>query len=310
MNTVHLDEMTDSHWEVLCRPDARPQFSPLRDMIFEPGTRDDWDALHELHYKSTNSTGGRYYRVSLYGELIGVCVMTSPRGLLRPRHKLFPTLRPAGSGLGGKDTTLTNTHRYKWINANACLNSRTVVDTMYRGVGVAYRLLNLAARAEGKRFCEIQSSMSRFNLFAQKAGFVFAKPEQSVYYEAGLEFFRLNFRSKPVDWVAVMDEYRAMPENKQRVIKKKMTEFYFKRSANERTGNKRGGHGRREILQESFNRVAELGFGELLKNTQQIVFAMPLYGVYENPDAGRDLPERFPLVWFDRQKPNEPLIVD
>lgn len=299
MKVVHLDELDDSYWLVHERHKPKAQFSPLKEMIFEAGTRADWDELHELHYKATSSTGGRYYRVSLDGQLVGVCVMTAPRGLLRPRHDLFPALKPVGLN---KDTTLTNTYRYKWLNANACLNSRTVVDTMYRGVGVAYRLLNLAARAEGKRFCEIQSSMSRFNFFAQRAGFTFAKPKPSMYYEVGLEFFHLNFKSNPVDWVALMEEYRAMSEAKQAVIQRKVGEFYYKRSATERTGNNRGEKGQ--------NRVLEMGFGELLKNTQQIVFAMPLYGVYENPDAGRTLPERFPLSWFDRQPTDQPLLVD
>ena len=285
-------------WEtqVTVIDNPKPQFPLLREMIFETGTKDDWEELHELHYKSTNGTSGRYYRVTLHGQLIGVCVMTSPRGLLAPRHELFPHLKP-----GPGETKITNTYRYKWLNENTCLNSRTVVDTMFRGVGVAYRMLNLAARVEGKRFCEIQSSMSRFNLFAQKAGFKFAKARPAPCYKEGLNFFRLNFRSNPIDYVALCEEFNSLPERHREVLLRKTREFYYKHSALEKTGKNRD---------KGMARVNSMSFPEVLKNLQQLVFAMPLYGVYENPDAGRVLPKRMPLIWFDRQPTNAPLIVD
>lgn len=286
-----------SHETVVnCFENPVPVFGPLEDMLFEPGNREDWDALHELHYKSTGKTNGRYYKVSLHGETIAVCVMTSPRGLLAPRHEMFPRLKP-----GKGETKMTNTYRYVWLNKNSCLNSRTVVDTMYRGIGVAYRLLNLAARAEGKRFAEIQSSMSRFNLFAQKAGFLFAKPKHGQHYEAGLQFFMLNFKSNPVDYVAIMDELNGHPEPVRDVMISRMREFYYQHSALEKTGKNR---------HKGTDRVDAMPQGELLKNIQQLVFAIPLYGVYENPDAGRELPKTLPLTAFDRQATNEPLILD
>lgn len=282
--------------EVIYNPKPRAHFALLEEMWFEPGTKDDWEALHELHYKSTSGTSGRYYRVTLHNELIGICVMTSPRGLLAPRHELFPALKPDGA-----DTKITNTHRYKWLNKSSCLNSRTVVDTMFRGVGIAYRLLNLAARAEGKRFAEIQSSMSRYNQFAQKAGFKFTKPKPSQHYEAGLEFFRTHFRANPVDFVAVLAEFKSKPLDEQVILEQKTREFYYAHSAIEKTGKNRD---------KGTTRVDAMNFAEVLKNLQQLIFAMPMYGVYENPDAGRELPKRFPLIWFDRQPVTSPLILD
>jgi hypothetical protein len=271
-------------------------FMPLRDIIFEPGTRDDWEELHELHYKATNSTMGRYYRAVLNKELIGICVMSAPRGLLSQRHEMFPNIKP-GTG----DTKITNVYRFKWLNDNVSLNSRTVVDTMYRGVGIAYRLLNLASRVEGKRLVEIQSSMSRYNLFAQKAGFKFAKPRMAPNYEEGLEFFRNNFKSNPADYVAICQEYENLPEKMQKVIGRKTREFYYQRSSLEQTGKNRG---------VGMVKVNEMPFPVVMKNLQQLVFATPLYGVYENPDFGRVLPKTMPLIWFDRQPTDKPLIVD
>lgn len=285
----------DHNWKVvrLSGP-GQPNFPLLDEMVFEPGTRDDWETLHELHYKAVGRTGGRYYRVSLRGELVGVCIMTQPRGLLRDRHELFPNLKP-----GKGDTKYTNTYRYKWLNANIALNSRTVVDTMYRGIGVAYRMLNLAGRAEGRRIVEIQSSMSRFNSFAQKAGFVFAKSKEHPAYQDGVTFFSFTFKSDPVDFIAIKQEYDAMPPETQAVVLARMRDFYWDHSAMEKTKK----NGAKDI-----SRVNDMGFYEVLRQLQQLVFASPMYGVYMNPDVGRKLPPSMPLNAFDRQKPSEPLI--
>ena len=63
------------------------------------------------------------------------------------------------------------------------------------------------------------------------------------------------------------------------------------------------------------SRVDGLTAEKLIKNTQQLVFASPLYGVYENPDVivrsfteiEFNLPERLPLLAFDNQRTDEPL---
>lgn len=288
-----LEILKDS-WEITRVERPRAEFALLKEMVFETGTREDWDALHELHYKAVGRTGGRYYRCTLRGELVGVCIMTQPRGLLAPRHDLFPNLKP-----GRGDTKYTNTYRYRWLNANISLNSRTVVDTMYRGIGIAYRLLNLAGRVQGRKIVEIQSSMSRFNTFAQKAGFVFARPKQHPAYEDGVIFFSTTFKSDPVDFIAIKREYDEMSPEKQVVILRKIRSFYWDHSAMEKTKK----NGAKDI-----SRVNDMGFYEVLRNLQQLVFASPMYGVYKNPDAGRkDLPETMPLIAFDLQRPNEQL---
>ena len=275
---------------------SEPVFTPLSRMTIGPGDKSDWEELHELHYKATGRTTGRIYRIDLDGSLVGVCVMTSPRGLLKDRHLVMPHIAATGG-----DTRITNVHRFKWLNKNVCLNSRTVVDTMYRGVGIAYRALNLAARLEGKRFAEIQSSMSRYNLFAQKAGFKFAKPRRSPYYEEGIQFFGLHFDSNPMDYLALRDELEAKSEVERKGLEPKLRDFYYYRSSLEKQGVGE------ERLEKKRRVMEDMPILTVLKNTQQLVFAMPMYGVYENPDAGRKLPKTLPLVAFDRQPPNEPL---
>lgn len=274
------------------------EFGPLAEMLIGPGTKEDWEVLHELHYKSTGRTAGRVYRISLGKQLVGVCVMTSPRGLLKDRHLVMPKIAASGG-----DTRITNVHRFKWLNQNVCLNSRTVVDTMYRGIGVAYRALNLAARLEGKRFAEIQSSMSRYNLFAQKAGFKFAKPRRSPYYEEGIQFFGLHFDCNPMDYLALRDEFTAKSGRERKGLEPKLREFYYYRSSLEKQGVGE------ERLEKKRRVLEDMPILDILRNTQQLVFAMPMYGIYENPDVGREIPRTIPLIAFDRQDPSEPLVL-
>lgn len=270
-------------------------FPLLNDMIVERGTMDDWEQLHELHYKSEGRVMGRVYRCMLGEQLIAVAIISSPRLLLAGRHEVFPKLKP------GNDNKMTNTWRAKYVNKHFSVNSRIVVDTMFRSVGVSYRMLNLIARMEGKSFLEIQSSMSRFNPFAIRAGFKFTKPKSAKAYDAGLAFMRQWFCSHPGDYQAVLDELMMMKPRYRDKTMKAMQEFYYKHSALEKTGSNLG------TREEGMARVESYTPATLIKNLQQLVFASPMYGVYKNPDAGRKLPESLPLTAFDRQSTNEPL---
>jgi hypothetical protein len=48
---------------------------------------------------------------------------------------------------------------------------------------------------------------------------------------------------------------------------------------------------------------------DVIKGIQQMALASPMYGIYQNPDLGRALPEKLPLTAFDRQKVNERLVL-
>lgn len=264
-------------------------------MWIERGTKEDWDVLHEFHYKSEGGAmGARYYRVVMGEKLVGVCVMCYPRGLLKDRHKLWPGIKP-----DGEDTKISNTYRYKWLNANVGLNARTVNDPLFRGIGVGYRMLNLAARMDGRKWYEIQSSMSKFNEFAHKAGFQFVPPSPSKFYDKGIEFYGRWFEANPVDQVSILAELDAMrPATRDRVLLE-MRKFYFKHSSLEKTGNNRN---------KGTSRVDAMEPKDLVKNINQLAFSTPLYGIYKNPDHGRVVPERLPLIAFDEQGIEEPLV--
>ena len=53
--------------------------------------------------------------------------------------------------------------------------------------------------------------------------------------------------------------------------------------------------------------VDEASIVKLLKDIHNLSFTSPLYGVYRNPDFGRQLPDTLPLLAFDKQPLNKPL---
>ncbi len=291
--------------DVLVKRLATPEnhtLSLLPHIYVERGTKEDWDLLHELHYKAENlGIGPRIYRCVMDGQVIGVGVMTVPKMLLSGRNELFTHLRP---NVGGRDTKLINKYRAEWINAHCCTNSRLVLDTMYRGAGIAYRMQNIMMRMTGCRLVEFQSSMSKFNPFAAKAGIKFTRPKRSSNYERGLAWFRRWFESVPTDFVGVMAEIDTMSPAARDKCVAEMRKFYYDCSSMEKSGDNR---------MNGTRRVDGLPVGKLLKNLQQLVFASPLYGVYINPDydsdadAARPLPGRIPLLAFDNQPTDAPL---
>ena len=95
----------------------------------------------------------------------------------------------------------------------------------------------------------------------------------------------------------------AKSERERKGLEPKLREFYNYRSSMEKQGVGE------ERLEKKRRVLEDMPILDILRNTQQLVFAMPMYGVYENPDAGRELPRTLPLISFDRQDPSEPLIL-
>lgn len=280
--------------DTLIERNARPcaSFALANEMMVQRGSKEDWELLHDLHYKAEGlPIGPQFWKLTLYGQTIGVLVIGQPKGMLRERHIVFPRLAP-GSG----ETRLTNTNRYYYINANFRVVSRFVVDTMYRGIGAGYRMMNLVARMDGHQFIEIQSSMSKFNAFGQKAGFQFVKPMNANKFDAGMKFFRAHFQSSPQDFEAIVSEIES--SGRAEALTQICREFYQKNSALENTGSSRD---------RADARVAAMNSRDVIKGIQQMSLASPMYGIFKNPDHGRDLPQELPLTAFDRQKPTEPL---
>lgn len=284
-------------WEAHRFTDCTPRLSLVENMTVQRGTIEDWRTLEALHYKQSGTlpAGSHHFTLKLEDELIGVLVMASPKLLLKERHVVLPKLKPTG-----QDNKVTNQYRMKWINANMSVVARVVVDTMYRGAGLAYRFTNIASRMEGKRYIEIQSSMSKYNMFAHKAGFQFVKPMRSNKYDVGIKFFRSTFDSDPADLEAIIEEWSSKDPVERAAIERATKDFYYAHSALEKTGKSLGGVGER--------RVEKMSFRDCVHALQQMVLASPLYGIYTNPDAGLELPKQLPITAFDHQAPTQRLV--
>lgn len=271
----------------------KANFSPINEMIVESGTVEDWHTLKGLHYKAQGlPVGCHFWRCMLGNELIGVCVVSMPKLLLKERHIIFPKLDSGGN------SKMTNQLRIKWINTNMRVIARFVVDTRFRGIGVGYRFLNLAARMERFKYVELQSSMSKYNMFAQKAGFNFISPMNSFFYIQGMKFFKKQFKSNPADYRAILAEIDSYPKEEREIKIRKIRDFYLAHSVLELTGPRRDPEKRR---------VEEMPIAYVIKNLQQLILASPIYGIYFNPDFDKEMPKQLPLTYFDNQTLTEPL---
>lgn len=281
------------------------QLSILKHIYVEHGTKADWDSLCELHYKGhTLAAGSRFMRCVLREpgrspQLIGVMVMANPRPLDGGRNDVFPRLKP---NVNGRDNRMINQARLKWINGNMTWNNRTVLDTMYRSAGIAYRFKNIAYRMycakHDLKFVESRSSMGRFNPFSIKTGMKFTKPKTAAALDDGLKFFRGHFESSAHDSVAIMQELLSKPEGERQFLERRLREFYYKWSSVEKSGDKRD---------LGMTRVNELPIEYVLKQVMQLVFSATVYWIWGAVDKAGSLPTVMPLSAFDQQGPCEPL---
>lgn len=283
---------------------ARP-LSLLEHIRVEWGTKADWEALCELHYKGHSlAAGSRFMRCVLAEpgqepQLIGVMVFANPQPLSKGRNEVFPHLKP---NVNGRDNRLINQTRMDWINKNITWNNRTVLDTMYRSAGIAYRFKNLAYRMYcaryGYRFVESVSSMGRFNPFSVKTGMRFVRPKTAAALEPGLKFFAGHFQAPAEDIEAVRAELNAKPEGERAFYEQRLREFYYRWSSMEKSGDKRD---------LGMSRINGLSIDYVLKEIMQLVFSATIYWLWQAVDAKGSLPETMPLLAFDEQGPREPL---
>ncbi|MEY0334718.1 hypothetical protein AB7W23_21400 [Providencia rettgeri] len=264
----------------------------LKDMVVSKGSIDDWHELKSLHYKTDGKPFAPcYYKCTIGDRLVGVVVMAYPKLLLAPRHRMFPKLKPT------TNTTVANQYWGKYVNANFAVVSRCVVDTLYRGLGVSYRLINIASRMHDKPIIEIQSSMSKYNPFAMKAGFEFIRPERPKTYESALRVYQRHFRSDAGDTEAIVKELFGMTETRRRRALSDLVANYHKNSSLAKAGRNRG-----TTIQDILDTLAtEEAIVKLLKEIHNLSFTTPLYGAYRNPDYGSELLSEIPLLAFDNQ---------
>ena len=141
--------------------------------------------------------------------------------------------------------------------------------------------------------------MGRFNPFSIKAGMKFIRPQPPGAQEVGVDFFRHHFKSHPSDTTAMLAELQSMPQATRERVEERLRKFYRTISAMEKTGDK---------MHNGMSRVNQLSIEYVLKQSIQLVFGATIYWIWgPNPDRGRELPDRIPLLAFDRQGLDEPL---
>lgn len=285
------------------------RFSLLNKIYVERGTAADWSELKALHYKASETGVGPIFMRCVIEhepgrtEVIGANVLTVPKILDAGRNQVFPHMKPNQQGV---DSHLMQVMRTRWLNQNIRLNSRIVMDTMYRGAGIAYRFCNLGMRLSGFRFIEARSSMSKHNPFSFNAGMRAIAPNTATAQVQGLAMFARNFESPAYDLVAVMNELQSMPHHLRERTLTNMREFYYRHSSMEKSGDKRlSGHDRVNNLG---NTIESTNY--LIKQIMQLTFGATIYMVFQNPDHEIRLPARIPLTAFDNQAPTEPLRLD
>jgi ABC-type ATPase with predicted acetyltransferase domain len=282
----------------------RRELSLLKNISVEWGTKADWDALCELHYKGHTLAAGSRFMVAMLREpsetprLVGVMVFANPQPLSKGRNDVFPRMKPNSDG---RDNRLVNQARLSWINKNITWNNRTVLDTMYRSAGIAYRFKNLAYRMYcdkfGRKFVESVSSMGRFNPFSVKTGMKFVKPRPANAFEAGIAFFSGHFEASVHDVVGIQEELNAKPEAEKAFLDRRLREFYYRWSSMEKSGDKRD---------LGMERIDGLTIEYILKQIMQLVFSSTVYWIWQAVDTQK-LPQTMPITAFDEQGANEPL---
>jgi hypothetical protein len=289
-------------------PGRDHELSILKHIRVEFGTIDDWKSLCELHYKGhTLAAGSRFIRCVLQEpnqapQLIGIMVFCNPQPLSKGRNEVFPSMKPNSDG---RDNRLINQGRLRWLNSNITWNNRTVLDTMYRSAGIAYRFKNLAYRIYcahyGRRFVESVSSMGRFNPFSVKTGMRFTKPKTAAALDEGLKFFAGHFESDPHDVVAIQKEIMSKPPADRAFLERRLREFYYRWSSMEKSGDKRD---------LGMTRVNELDIEYVLKQVMQLVFSATVYWIWQAVDERARVGKSMPLTAFKEQGPTEPLARD
>lgn len=300
-------QIIDSSETIVTRKEGtgKHKLSLLKDIFVEMGDKADWEALSELHYKGHTLAAGSRYMRCIYEKngtrtTIGVMVFANPMPLNKGRNRVFPHLKPNQGG--GRDSKMMNQRRMQQINKLMTWNNRTVLDTMYRSAGIAYRFKNLAYRIycshHGYQIVESNSSMGKFNPFSVKAGMKFIKPAPANALEVGIDFFKAHFKAHPADQAAILEELAEMEPGTRAVVEQKMRVFYQKNSSMEKSGDK---------MNLGMSRVDGLSIDYILKQTIQIVFGATIYWVYVNPDFGKAIPSKLPILAFDNQGATEPL---
>jgi len=152
--SVHIHKHYGKQLEISYHPNTpTPQCTLLREIKIEPGTRQDYEALAEFHYRSHNlGAVRRIFKATRNNELCGVIVYT------------YPAIATTGRRL------ILHNMPIRELNQKLSNIMRVVVHPKYRTIGLGQRLVHETLTQCGTPYVETTAVMARYNPFFEKAG--------------------------------------------------------------------------------------------------------------------------------------------
>jgi len=178
--TTHLDLEEDLNPSIVIRKgwgedidvdyrpnEEAPSCSVAEEVTIREGSREDYDKLAHLHYRS----GGfpvphRFFAMERGGELIGVIAYC------------YSPVNTAG-----RMKAVGYRTRMEELNRDWTIISRVIVHPKYRTIGLGHRLVRETLPMCGRRHVELVAVMAQYNPFAERAGMRLVMrrdPDQSI----------------------------------------------------------------------------------------------------------------------------------
>lgn len=153
--------------------------SILKDVRIIEGSRKDYEALEQFHYRSYSPLPtfvNKFYVAKIDNDTIGVIAYGPPywnikaRNLILPQYKIKPL-----------------SERLRLINRDFTRIWRVVISPKYRSIGLGVKLVKDTLTLVDKPYVEVYAVMAKYNPFFQKAGMMIVKTDFDKNYEKVLE---------------------------------------------------------------------------------------------------------------------------
>jgi len=152
--TLHIHKKIGKQLQIqYCPNKPRLQCTLLNEIQIQPGTKQDYDALAEFHYRSHNTGAIRkIFKATRHNELCGAIVYTYPAPAATGRKTILPHMPLAE------------------LNQKLSNIMRIVVHPKYRTIGLGQKLVRDTLPQCGTPYIETTAVMAKYNPFFEKAG--------------------------------------------------------------------------------------------------------------------------------------------
>ncbi|MEM2211556.1 MAG: hypothetical protein QXK35_07140 [Nitrososphaerales archaeon] len=176
---IHIDKRFGSEVYV-----KRFQYKPrecsiLKDVKIIKGSRKDYEALEQFHYRSYSPLPtfvNKFYVAKIDNEIIGVIAYGSPYWNIKARNLILPhyNIKPTSKKL-------------KLLNCDFTRIWRVIIAPKYRSIGLGVKLVKETLPLINKPYVEVYAVMAKYNPFFEKAGMIPIKTDFDKNYGKILE---------------------------------------------------------------------------------------------------------------------------